>query len=129
MGTHRRTALFDGHAAFLRLGYLAVIALTTCARPSWGIAGAVCKSTDNHVYFILKGTESSQGTQVTSVALATGNSSACAEAPSDSNVMTAFSAGLQGGGASVALLPDRMRTDIITTPGFLRISTLRAGVA
>jgi hypothetical protein len=108
MGTHRRTALLDGHATFLRLGCLAVIALTTCARPSWGIGGAVCLSNDNHVYFILKGTVANIGTQITSVALP---------------------AGLQGAGASVALLPDRKRTDIITSPGFLRISRLRAGVA
>ena len=114
MGTHRRTALVNGHATFLRLGYLAVIALTTCARPSWGIGGLACLSADNHVYFILKGTVAATGTQVTSVVLSTGPAFACAEAPSGNNVMTAFSAGLQGVGASATLLPNRMRTDIIT---------------
>jgi len=102
------------HATFLRLGYLAVITLATYARPSWGIGGLVCLSADNHVYFILQGTVSTQGTQVTSLALATGNSSACVEAGSGNQVVTAFAAGLQGAGASVTLLPDRRRTDIIT---------------
>ncbi len=106
---------------FVYLGILASVAVTS-ARSTWAIGGFVCLSQDNHVYFILKGNVASQGTQVTSVALSTGTSSACAEAGSGNEVVTAFAAGLPGVGASVTLLPNRLRTNIISNLGDAGVS-------
>ncbi len=96
--------------------YLAILATVAVGftRSSWAIGGFVCLSNDNHVYFILRGDVVSAGTQITSVALATGTTSACAQAGTGNDVVTAIAAGLTGFGASVRLLPNRMRTDIIT---------------
>jgi len=82
-------------------------------RAAWGISGVTCVSNDNHVYFILRGNVANEGTQVTSVAMTSGNAAGCSEGPPSDGVLTTLAVGVQGTGAQSALLPNRMRTTII----------------
>jgi len=83
-------------------------------RPAAAIGGVACRSQDNHVYFIIRGTVSSVGTQITSVALTSGNSSLCTESPPSDGVLTALAVGVLGQGGSSILLPNRMRTTVLS---------------
>src|SRR5579862_5971923 len=101
-------------SVLLRVVSGAVVLLASVG-PAWGALGGVtCVSNDNHLYFILR-SSTTKGTQVTSVALTSGTASSCAEAPPGDGVLTAFASGVQGFGASTILLPNRMRTGIISS--------------
>src|SRR5579862_2555768 len=90
---------------------LALLVMTVGS--SWGIGGLTCVSNDNHLYFILRGNVADKGTQITTVVLSSGTASNCNEAPPSDGILTSFSSGIQGFGASSALLPNRMRTTVI----------------
>jgi len=97
-----------GKLALLGLGFtLAVV------RTSWGMSGVTCISNDNHVYFILRGNVANHGTQVTSVTVTSGTAAGCIEGPPSDGILTTLAVGIQGTGASSALLPNRMRTTLI----------------
>jgi len=90
------------------------LALTLPAlRASWGMSGVTCISDDNHLYFILRGNVANAGTQVTSVTMTSGTAAACIEGPPSDGILTTLAVGIQGTGASSALLPNRMRTTVI----------------
>jgi len=90
-----------------------LVVLFASVSPTWAVGGLTCISDDNHLYFILRGNVSNKGTQVTGVAMTSGTASTCIEAPPGDGILTAFAAGIQGFGASSALLPDRVRTAVL----------------
>ena len=102
-GTARRPR---SYWAACRILTVSLVVILGGANRSSALSVERCVSTDNHVYMIV--TTTNAFTQVTSVAMTSGNASACSENPAAGQVLTSAATG-QG-----SLLPDRVRTAILS---------------